>query len=94
MIYRGDDTGAFGNTFLTVKLKNADGLKFSKAVFRCGEITKEFENPMFPLKINFTAKETSKMYDFNRCYLAVWDENGLKQTCKGFLILETLPKRI
>lgn len=94
MIYRGDDTGAFGNTLLTIILKNAEGLKFSKAVFRCEEITKEFENPTFPLKINFTSEETSKMYDINHCYLAVWDEKGRKQTCQGSLTLETLPKRI
>lgn len=94
MIYKGDDTGAFGANFLTISLENAENVTISKAVFRCNEITKEFENPVFPIKINLTAEETSMLYEDNTCYLAVYDEKGLKKTCEGSFVIQTQPKRV
>ena len=59
-IYKGDNTGAFGNTFLTIGLNNPLGYTISKAIFVTGCIQKIYENPVFPLRINFNEEETPK----------------------------------
>lgn len=84
-IYKNDDTRAFGNAFLTIKLKSETEVAISKAVFQCSDVRKEYENPTFPLIVNLTAEETAKLGNHNTCYLAVYDEYGYKQTCKGSL---------
>ena len=84
-IFKGDDTGVFGNTFITVNLKNPLGYVVSKAIFVCGCIQKPFDNPVFPLGINLDSQETAKLNYTNVCYLVVFDENGLQKTCNGTL---------
>lgn len=84
-VYKGDDTAAFGNTFITINLENPLGYTISKAIFVCGCIQKTFENPVFPLTINLTGAETAKLNYTNVCYLVVFDENGLQKTCNGTL---------
>ena len=86
IIYTKDDTNAFDNNFLTIELENATGLAISKAEFRCGKIFKTFENPMFPLTVNFSSEETELLNYTNACYLAVYDEQGRKRTCEGHII--------
>lgn len=88
-IYKGDDTNAFGQNFLQINFTVPDGYTVSKAEFRCGSIIKTFENPVAPIIINLSAEETSKLDYQNICYLAVYDENGLKQTCEGSLTINT-----
>ena len=84
-IFKGDNSGAFGRTFITISLVNPYEFEISKAEFKCGCITKLFENPQFPLRINFDEEET-KQFNFNNvCYLAVWDSMGRKRTCEGKL---------
>lgn len=84
-IFKGDNSGAFGRTFITISLVNPHEFEVSKAEFKCGCITKLFENPQFPLRINFDEEET-KQFNFNNvCYLAVFDSMGRKRTCKGKL---------
>ena len=89
MLFRGDDTNAFGGRFLEINLENSTGLNISKAEFRCGSIVKTFENPIFPLEISLTGEETSKLYQNNACYLAIYDEQGRKHTCSGHLTFTT-----
>lgn len=85
-IFKGDNTGAFGNTFITINLENPLEYPISKAVFVCGCIQKEFINPVFPLQINFNSTETSKLnLSANVCYLVVFDEFGKQKTCQGTL---------
>ena len=48
-IYRGDDTDAFDDTKITIKLKGADDIQISKAIFRCGNVQKSYTRPVFPL---------------------------------------------
>lgn len=88
-IFRGDNTSAFGTTFITINIRNPYGLEISKALFRCGELVKEFENPVFPLYVNFTEEETKQLAFNNVCYLAVWDTMGRKRTCEGHLKFKT-----
>ena len=88
-IYRGDDTGAFGQTFLTIKAVIPEGWVITKAVWKAGEITKEFQNPIFPISLNLSREETHKLKNINICYLAVYDQDELKQTCEGSLTFTT-----
>lgn len=88
-LFRGDDTDAFGSSFITINIETEVGVIISKAVFQCGRITKEFTNPVFPLEISLTATETDGLSSTNKCYLAVWDENGKKRTCEGSLNFAT-----
>lgn len=89
MLYRGDDTNAFDRKFIKVNLKNAEGLNISKAEFKCGTILKTFDNPTFPFDIELTAEETQKLNYSNACYLAIYDEQGRKVTCKGNFTFST-----
>lgn len=88
-IYKTDDTAAFGNSFITINLENPLGYTISKAIFVCGCIHKTFENPIFPLVINFNSAETGGMGFTNTCYLVVYDSEGRQRTCKGNLTFKT-----
>ena len=93
-ITRGDNTAAFGGTFLTISLNNTTGLAISKAEFACGAIRLSFENPVFPLTINLTEEQTSQLCCKNDCFLAVWDSEGRKRTCEGTLTFPTDPRKV
>lgn len=84
-IYKGDNTGAFGNSFITINLDNPDDYIISKVIFVCGCIQKTFENPTFPLVINLTSDETKILKPSNICYLVAYDSEGRQKTCQGTL---------
>ena len=88
-LYRGDDTDAFGNSFIQITLDGGESLIISKAIFQCGTIKKTFTNPVFPLLIQLSAAETRGLPTTNLCYLAVWDSLGKKRTCDGTLEFTT-----
>ena len=90
----GDNTAAFGGRFLRISLNNETGLAISKAVFACGSVRIEFKNPVFPLIVNLTEEQSSKLNCNNTCYLAVWDEDGRKRTCEGSLNFNTNPRKV
>lgn len=92
----GDNTGAFGGSFITINLKNNTGREviISKAVFGCGPISLTFDNPTFPLVINLSEEQTEYLSCENTAYLAVWDENGRKLTCSGSLTFKTQPRKV
>lgn len=84
-IYKGDNTGAFGNRFITINLDNPDNYVISRVIFVCGCIHKSFENPVFPLTVNLTSEETGNLKPSNVCYLVAYDSEGRQKTCKGTL---------
>lgn len=84
-IYKGDNTGAFGNNFITINLDNPTGFTISKVIFTCGCIEKTFKSPVFPLVVNLTSEETEKLRASNVCYLVAYDEQGRQKTCQGTL---------
>lgn len=84
-IFKGDNSGAFGQDFITINLNNPYGYPISKAIFVCGCLQKTFQNPQFPLVINFTSQETSNFNSLNTCYLVVFDQQGRQKTCQGNL---------
>lgn len=82
-IYRGDNTEAFGSKFLLIDIENPNALVISKAEFRCGDVLKEFLNPIFPIEVSLNEKETETLQRTNYGYLAVYDEKGRKKTLEG-----------
>lgn len=84
-IYKGDNTGAFGNSFITINLDNPLGYPISKAIFVCGCLRKTFKNPIFPIVVNYTSEETAQLRASNVCYLVVYDSQGRQKTCQGTL---------
>jgi len=88
-LYRGDDTDAFGSSFITINLATTMEVTITRAVFQCGVIKKVFDDPVFPLQIELSTLETRMLPSNNVCYLAVWDENNKKCTCSGSLVFST-----
>ena len=84
-VFKGDNTGAFGNNFITIYLDNPDGYEISKVIFVCGTIQKAFNNPIFPLTINLSEAETAKLRVSNVCYLVAYDAYNRQRTCQGTL---------
>lgn len=88
--YKGDDTAAFGNNFITITLDNPLGYPISKAEFvvNAGCIRKTFLNPVFPLIVNFNTEDTQKLGFKNTGHLIVWDNEGRPKQCDGFITFE------
>lgn len=88
-IFKGDNTAAFGGNFLTIELENPLGYSISKAEFvvnnRCPKIP-PFENPEFPLIVNFNSQQSAQLKPNNVGQLVVWDEQGRQKTCQGKVI--------
>lgn len=88
-MWRGDDTSSFGQDWLEIDAQFPDDTwaeRITEAHFKVGNLpVMIFENPQFPITVNLTSAQTSLLKDVNNCYLAVFDENGLKQTCEGQL---------
>lgn len=84
-IYRGDDTDAFDQEFMTISATVPDGWVIKKAEWRAGNVLKVFNDPVFPLSVVLNKAETKQLQNVNVCYLAVYDAQGRKQTCTGSL---------
>lgn len=84
-IFKGDNTGAFGNSFITINLDNPNEYEISKVIFVCGCIQKTFIKPVFPLTVNLSSDETAKLKASNVCYLVAYDSENRQQTCRGNL---------
>lgn len=93
MIHIGDDTDAFGFSFLTINLENASEYVISKAEVRIGPVKKIFNNPVFPLHVSLNQQETNQLNEYsNKCYMAIYDNIGRKYTCEGTLSFKASPK--
>jgi hypothetical protein len=83
-INKGDNTGAFGNEFLRIYINNPSNMYIQKAVVHInGNLEKEYYEPTFPLRVNFTGQETEMLSQVNHCKLALWDEHGRRRTAEG-----------
>ena len=95
VLVRGDDTQAFGGDLLTISLTTElIDYTITKAVFRCGNVLKEYDNPVFPLTINLTTSETKELTGKDNCYLLLYDDNNLRKTCEGTLLLKTESQKV
>lgn len=95
-IFQGDNTAAFGANFLTINIAVEEGEipTITRAELKIGCILKSFSNPTFPLTINLSEAETSKLQSQNTAYLAVWDSEGRKKTCTGKITFSTQARRV
>lgn len=82
MVYKNDDMGAFGGK-ITVNFSGPESAVITRAEFQCGCFYRSVENPVFPLEFTPTREDTAKFSNNNLCYLRLYDENGLRKTCKG-----------
>lgn len=90
-IFKGDDTGAFGNQFLTITVKNPRLFPISKIEFVVNggicippkPFTDEnnFRTAEITLTANFSSKETTRLNATNTGNLVAYDMNGLQYTC-------------
>lgn len=97
-IFRSDDTRAFGQDWLEINAEFPDDTwasRISKAEFKVGQLpVMTFDNPTFPFVVNLTSEQTALLKDVNNCYLAVYDEEGRKQTCEGQLTFTSTRRRV
>lgn len=97
-ITRFDDTAAFGADWIEIYAEFPDETwaeRISMAQFKVGNLpVMTFDSPEFPIRINLTSEQTGLLKDVNNCYLAVYDENGLKRTCEGTLTFTTTRRKV
>ena len=92
-IFKGDDTSAFGGTFINIKVKNPDLYPISKILFvvNNGVIIKKFtdaenfQRAETDLTVNFDSTETQKLYATNVGNLVVFDATGKQETCQEYV---------
>lgn len=97
-IYKGDDTGAFGNKFITITIKNPYLYQISKieVVTNSGcaipnkifidENEGYFRRENIVLTINYSSEETLKFNATNTVKVIPYDINGLHVTCPQTLV--------
>lgn len=88
-IYKGDTYKDF-ITIESVELPSGSIFTIAKAIFECGKIRKEFENPVFPLKITLTGQDTMLCEFKNVGYLGIVDDEGNHHTCNGYIAFEAV----
>lgn len=90
-IYKGDDTGAFGNNFITVKVKNPNLYPISKIEVITNSSTcippksftdeNYFQVETITLRVNYTSEETPKLNSSNIVNLVAYDMQNRPSTC-------------
>lgn len=82
--YKGDDFNAFNQDWVKIELDFPEDWIISKIAFKVGNLpVMIYHNPVFPLYISLTSEQTIDLKDVNTCYLAIFDEEGRKQTLEG-----------
>lgn len=92
-IYKGDNTGAFGNNYITIHVQNPLQVPISKIMFvvNGGIITKTFTDESnfttedIELVVNFNSQETAKLNARNVGNLVVYDMQNRQLTCNQSL---------
>lgn len=91
-VYKTDDTGAFGNSFITITVKNPNLYPISKilAVTNSGTCIENkpftsadnFQREEIELVVNYSSQETAKLNQgANTLNLVAYDEQGRQKTC-------------
>ena len=82
--FQSDNTGAFGNQFITIELiENPLNIQIKRADFIVGCLIKTYLNPQFPLYINFTPAELQQLSYTNVGYLKVYDSHNRPLVADG-----------
>lgn len=95
-IYRQDDTNSFGQNWLQIDAEFPDDTwVVSRADIKIGNLpVKSYDSPTFPFYVNLTSAETAQLKDTENIYMAVYDSNGLKQTCEGTVSFKTRSRKV
>ena len=90
-IFKGDDTGAFGNNFITVRVKNPylypitriEVITNSSTCIPPKPFTDEnnFQVEDIELEVNYSSDETVKLNSSNIVNVVVYDSQGKQSTC-------------
>ena len=81
---KGDNSQAFNNHFLQIDIEADENEPMpSKIQFCTGCIVKTYENPQFPIFVDFDESETAKLNNINIGYIIAYDELGRRLTCEG-----------
>lgn len=83
-VIKGENTASFYRNFLMIDFENPDNIQISKAEFKTGEITKTYNNPVFPLPVNFKPEESKKLNNTNIGYLVLYDNQNRPFQCPGY----------
>ena len=82
--YKGDDWNAFGQEWVKIYFNIPENWTVTKAEFKVGNLpVMTFNSPVSPLTVSLDSSQTKNLKDVNTCYLALYDENGRKQTLDG-----------
>lgn len=82
--YKGDDYDSFDQGWVKIELDVPDNWIVSKAEFKVGNLPKmTFKDPIFPIDVTLDSSQTIGLKDINTCYMAIYDEEGRKQTLEG-----------
>lgn len=82
--FRGDDWNAFGQEWVLIEADIPSDWEVSKAEFKVGNLpVMTFENPVFPIPVSLSSSQTKNLKDVVSCYLAIYDNEGRKQTLSG-----------
>lgn len=83
ILYKGDDTDAFGQNLLTINIRNIpDGYTVERMEVKIGslDIIEVDDFTEFPVRINLNSEQTRELSDINTVYIALYDNEGLKKT--------------
>lgn len=93
-IYKGEDTDAFGQQFLTINITVPDGWVISKAELTIGKLTPIIFNspePPYVLHVSLNRSQTKQLERSNKARLAIFDTSGKKKILDGTVIIKTKP---
>lgn len=95
-VFKGDDTGANGNTFITITIKNPELYPLSKILVvtngGCGIANKEFtdvdnfQRETIELEINYSGIETATFNATNTVNVVSYDLENRQSTCPQTLV--------
>ena len=82
--YKGDDFDSFDQEWALVEVDIPEDWIVTRAELKVGNLPKmTFNNPVFPFSVSLDSSQTANLKDINTCYLAIYDEEGRKQTLDG-----------
>lgn len=79
-IFKGDTA----QNFIEIEFENDSEFEIYKLIVQCGEIHKEYIEPVSPLIVTLTKEETKKLNYNNFVYVAAEDKEGNKLTADGY----------